>query len=184
MSILCDTLHDLDVRFRAVVSIVNDWKEAANEQTEDGESQPIGNPSSVQTVWNIGEISKYLVAAMEGSRRILAICASTSLKKVVDDGESDQMRAALEVYLRTTRRLIDSLSKFIAFLDRLAIQEAKVADTSSVLQKVLEELAESIKRVEQTLELLEWEELNRQALSPAEFKQLAAYLLQTGKASA
>lgn len=181
-NMLCDALHDLDVRFRAVVSIFNDWREETKEQNRVDESQPVDSPSSVQRVWNFGDICKLLIQALEGSQRIVDICKSTSPKKFVDEGESGQARALLQEYVKITERFRGALSDFISLLNRLTSQDANSA--VAPVQRILDEMTERSKCVEQFLELLEWEELDRQALPPSEFKQLAAYLLETGKASA
>jgi hypothetical protein len=179
---LCDALHDLDVRSRAVVSIVNDWKEAAGEQRGLEESQPIDSSSSVQRVWNFEDICRLLNQALESSQGIIDFCKYASPKRLFDEGESSQGRAMLQEYLKITERFRGSLPDFISVLNRLASQEACAA--IAPVQRIMDELLERIKCVEHFLELLEWEELNRQALSPSEFKQLAAYFLETGKASA
>lgn len=179
---LCDALHDLDVRSRAVVSIVNDWKEATSEQKKGDKSQPAESQSSVETVWSFPDACKLLIQTLESSRRIVDICKSTPPKKLVDEGESGQVRASLQEYLKSTGRFRGALSDFISLLNRLTVEGAKSAAVA--VQGVLDALTEATKFVEEFLELLEWEELNRQALSPGEFQQLAAYLLKTGKASA
>jgi len=179
---LCDALHDLDVRSRAVVSILNDWKEATGEQGGLKKSQPVDSSSSIQRVWSFEDICELLDQALESSQSIVNFCKYASPKRLFDEGEASQVRDMLQEYLRVTERFRGSLPGFISLLNRLANQEANSA--IAPVQSALDELIERTKCVEQFSELLEWEELNRQALSPAEFKQLAAYLLKTGKASA
>lgn len=179
---LCDALRDLDVRFRAVVSIVNDWREAADEQQKVDESKPLTSPSSVEKVWDSANFCKLLVQVLESSRRMVDICKSTAPTAIIDEGEAGQVRGLLEVYVKSMRSFPGAISDVVSILSRYSSQDAD--STVALVHGILEELTESTKRVEEYLELLEWEELNRQALSPAEFKQLAAYLLKTGKASA
>jgi phosphoglycolate phosphatase-like HAD superfamily hydrolase len=181
---LCEALHDLDVKSRAAFSIVNDWRGPICEKEQVDDLQPTASPSPVQTVWNVTDLFKFLVEALKGSRSILATCESISPKKSVEEGESREMRGLLEAYMEMARRLSSAVSGFISILTQIEDQDGKLAIVSSNTQKYLEELTKAIEFAEHFSQCLEWEELNSQALAPSEFKRLAAYLLETGKASA
>lgn len=181
---MCQTLHDLDIQSRAAASIVDDWQgPIAGDSQTSGELTAQSGAALVRSVWTINELVALLLHAVDASHGVPEICAEINKRQAVDDGHTEKVVATIRGFVVSMRRLDRAIRAAINIVDMLQGQGLSIARADELLEcpVVLSEIIDEVVRFSEDLE---WESLSKQALPLSEFKELAAYLVEAGKASA
>lgn len=120
---------------------------------------------------------------MEKAHEASAICKTIDTARVVDNGEADNVVFTLGSMAESLQRLRTAVRGAISIIDLFESQSVPVR-SSVDLRACVARLEEIIGEVDDCTETLGWADLNKRALPSDEFKQLTAYLIETGKASA
>lgn len=181
---MCQTLHDLDIQSRAAASIVDDWQgPIAGDSQTSGELTAQSGAALVRSVWTINELVALLLHAVDASHGVPEICAEINKRQAVDDGHTEKVVATIRGFVVSMRRLDRAIRAAINIVDMLQGQGLSIARADELLEcpVVLSEIIDEVVRFSEDLE---WGSLSKQALPLSEFKELAAYLVEAGKASA
>ena len=180
---MCNALHELDIRSRAAESIVDDWQGPI--VTEDDASSGTGTQSEstlVRSIWTINELVALLLQVV-GIRAAFPISAAVNIRQAVDDGESEKVVATIRGFVVSVSRLDRAIRVALNIVAMFREQghSIKRADELAECPLILSERIDELVRFSEDIE---WERLDKQALPLAQFKELAAYFVETGKASA
>lgn len=178
---MCQALHELDIQSRAAESIVEDWQGPIVRQG-DADAAVNNDVAVTRVVWTITELVSLLLNVVELARRVPGQCAEINKRQAVEQGESADVITTVRGFVVSMRRLERTIRAALGILDLFKSQGHSIARADELNACPLE-LSEMIDKVARFAEDLEWEELDKQALPLAEFKELAAHLLETGKAS-
>ncbi|HET6881423.1 MAG TPA: hypothetical protein VFI31_14770 [Pirellulales bacterium] len=181
---MCHSLHELDIRSRAAESIVDDWQgPIVTEEEGSLRSGSLCEPELVRSVWTINELVALLLEVVDVSHGVHKKCAEVDIKQAVEDDESEKVVATIRGFVASVSRLDRAIRVALNIVAMFREQGYSIERADELAECPLI-LSERIDEVVRLSEDIEWEQLNNQALPLAEFKELAAYFLETGKASA
>jgi hypothetical protein len=177
---MCQLFQELDIQSRAAESIVGDWQGPLVKVA--GAPDSAMDVTLVRSVWTINELISLLLQGAGLARRVPEICADLK-KQNVDGGDSAKVVATARGFVGSIQRLSKAVRIALSILDMFKSQGLSIERASELeeCQLALAKISDEVGRISEDME---WEELNRRALPLAEFKELAAYLTETGKASA
>jgi hypothetical protein len=181
---MCTAFQELDIRSRAAASIVDDWQYTILPHAESDETRGDKGRKQVKSVWKLDEVIELLVDATKHSAKVPEICNTIKLETSADDGESSAILSQIEAFSGSLRRLNKAINGAISILEMFESQGIKLRRTSAELRECLGEIDNMLAYVENFREALEWEQLERTAVSSDRILAVADYMRSTGQASA
>lgn len=156
-------LHEFDIRSRGVKGLLDEWE---------------SRHAEARRVWKIEDVVSAFMP--------IARAASDLQEQLKASGSADAPDAIdLPYFTHVLRMLLDASYRVE---DRVCIHEGVgyVVQGADALRSGIRELEGILAEYDAKCESedREWQELEKQALSSEDFKNLAAYLNETGKASA
>jgi hypothetical protein len=176
-------LQELDIKSRAVVSIVDDWQGPVASGTASDLFAAKEGSRPVRSVWKLDDIVDLIIQTVEAAGRVPGLCDAIDKDKAIADREVENIISTLDGVAKSLELLARAIATAVSIVEMFESQGIRVARAND-LRECSFKFNGLVNHLHQFSEALGWDDLNRRALSSEEFKQLTQYLIETGKASA